>query len=269
MKYVDGLTVEDIIRGLKNGDPEIVARFPMEERARIVRSVLQALEYAHARGVVHRDVKPANVMVGRFGEVVLMDWGIAKSIGAPEAHLHTGELPSAPSATATRMGTMVGTPAYMSPEQFKGELDRIDGRTDVYAAGVLLYELVTLRNEAAALPDVEAVKALVTTRESVWLETGKLQPPADLMWVTWRATQLHPDKRFPSARAMREEMEAVAQGLCRADCEVTTIKRMTGLLGREIDRNPGRALMVTIGGVVGLVVLALVTVSLLIYLAVT
>jgi serine/threonine protein kinase len=81
MKYVQGETLESIIEHLAAGDPSYVARFPQEHRARIFLSILQALRYAHGRGIIHRDIKPANIMVGPHGEVTVMDWGLAKTVG--------------------------------------------------------------------------------------------------------------------------------------------------------------------------------------------
>jgi serine/threonine protein kinase len=103
MKYVEGQTLADVIDKLAAGDPLTHAFWTFERRAELMIAVLQALEYAHERGVIHRDVKPENIMVGSHGEIRLMDWGIAKHVGVQEP----GEA----------NGALIGTPAYMSPEQ--------------------------------------------------------------------------------------------------------------------------------------------------------
>ena len=245
MKRLEGLTVEAIIAGLRTNEPAMRARFTIDARLAIVRGVLHALEYAHARGVVHRDVKPANVMVGPFGEVVLMDWGIAKAVAAPEGlSAGTDELPAV-NLTGTRMGTMIGTPAYMSPEQFRGEIDKIDARSDLYAVGVMLYELLTLSNAATGRPDVEAVKRLVLARESAVDEANVALEPGvgfDLQWLCWRATHRDPGQRFESARAMLDEMDRIASGLCRVDCAFTALKRASGASTRAVDTHPFAAM---------------------------
>ncbi len=112
-------------------DEEAVLQTGLEERLRLFQKICEAVAFAHARGVLHRDLKPQNVMVGEFGEVLVMDWGVAKEIGNRPADACPG--------------TVVGTPGYMAPEQARGELDRIDERADVYGLGGILYFLLAGR----------------------------------------------------------------------------------------------------------------------------
>ena len=128
---------------------------------RLFERVCEAVAFAHAQGVLHRDLKPANVMVGPFGEVLVLDWGLAKLVepGAspPVAGVGRGEvlgeaalaLALADAPTRTRRGTVLGTPGYMAPEQARGEVDRLDQRADVYALGAMLRFLLEARAEPA------------------------------------------------------------------------------------------------------------------------
>ena len=113
--------------------------------------VCEAVAYAHSRGVIHRDLKPDNIMVGGHGEVLVVDWGLAKVVGRPDLAAEAGELDpvvtdrSQDAAQVTRMGAVAGTPAYMPPEQAGGAIDQIDARSDVYALGAILYEILSGR----------------------------------------------------------------------------------------------------------------------------
>ncbi|HMP06441.1 MAG TPA: serine/threonine-protein kinase, partial [Lacipirellulaceae bacterium] len=108
-------------------------------------AVCNAMEYAHNRGIIHRDLKPSNIMLGRFGETLVVDWGLAKPIGA--GGVGEVEQPlqpiSADGSTATQLGRVVGTPMYMSPEQAGGRIDQLGPATDVYSLGATLYQVLT------------------------------------------------------------------------------------------------------------------------------
>jgi serine/threonine-protein kinase len=130
---------------------------------RMFERVCEAVAFAHAQGVLHRDLKPANVMVGPFGEVLVLDWGLAKLVepdaSAPgsarppgQAFADTVPAALADAPTRTQRGTVLGTPGYMAPEQARGEVERLDQRADVYALGALLRFLLEARAEAAPRP---------------------------------------------------------------------------------------------------------------------
>ncbi|WP_406695292.1 protein kinase [Singulisphaera sp. Ch08] len=144
MRLVEGRTMRDLLSD-RPGPPADLSRF-----LAIFQAVCQTMAYAHAHGVIHRDLKPSNIMVGGFGEVQVMDWGLAKVLeratrrpadGPCQETTHT--IRAGPDAAASRAGSVLGTPAYMSPEQARGQTDRIDERTDVFALGAILCELLS------------------------------------------------------------------------------------------------------------------------------
>ncbi len=149
MKLVEGRTLAAFLGARKH---------PTDDRARLLsvfEQVCQAMAYAHSRGVVHRDLKPANVMMGSFGEVQVMDWGLAKVLDdgdcarAEHTHEHEGgalairTLRFAAGASESRAGSVLGTPAYMAPEQARGALETLDERADVFGLGAILCEILT------------------------------------------------------------------------------------------------------------------------------
>lgn len=250
MKYVEGETLEQIIRKLADGDPEYHRTYTTERRVEIMICVLNALEYAHAHGVIHRDIKPANVMVGRYGEVVLMDWGIAKPMDAQRDLVRNtegtiGEVNERGRLFMTHVGTLVGTPAYMSPEQARGDVEQLDARSDLYSAAVMLHEFVTLRHYLADETTVEGLFKSILTPDDVNLsEQGEACPaqkemPAELMYIATRGMVKSPDKRaYPTATAFVAELQRVLAGTFAVDCKTTMIKRLFRELARAVDKHP-------------------------------
>jgi serine/threonine-protein kinase len=152
MKLVRGRTLAVLLAERRPPHPTLSptaggegrVRGPAEDLPRfltIFEQVCQTLAYAHARGVIHRDLKPANVMVGAFGEVQVMDWGLAKVPGSASGPQATGA--DADTVSDSSSGSVVGTPAYMAPEQARGEMGRIDERCDVFGLGAMLCEILT------------------------------------------------------------------------------------------------------------------------------
>jgi len=142
MKLVNGFTMRELF------DEQYRDRYDLVQLVNVLVGVAQALRYAHSHRVIHRDIKPDNILVGRYDEVLLMDWGLAKvwrEDGSAEEPTGGAEVDgSAPVSTITGVGNLEGTIAYMSPEQLRKDPD-IDYRTDIYSLGVVLYEVLARR----------------------------------------------------------------------------------------------------------------------------
>jgi serine/threonine-protein kinase len=171
--------------------------------------VCNAIEYAHSRGVLHRDIKPGNVIVGQHGETLVVDWGLAKPLGRDGPGADQAErtlVPSSASGSAeTLPGQALGTPAYMSPEQARGDLDRLGPCADVYALGATLYALLTGRPPFEG--DVGTVLCRVQAGQSP--RPRQLDPAIDpaLEAVCLKAMATDPADRYASARALAEDVE--------------------------------------------------------------
>lgn len=131
---------------------------PLAERFRIIQRLCEAVAFAHAHGVIHRDLKPQNVMVGPFGEVLVMDWGVAKVVDAVESLGTAGSVAgdTAVATPTTGHGVVLGTPGYMAPEQASGEPGIVDARADVYAIGAIVRDLVSSPEPARPLRAIVA-----------------------------------------------------------------------------------------------------------------
>ncbi|MCS7312731.1 MAG: serine/threonine protein kinase [Acidobacteria bacterium] len=189
MEYLEGEDLDDLIR----------RRAPLSvlEKLDIIRQVCDALGYAHARGIVHRDIKPANIRLleGRVPKV--MDFGIAK-VGT--THL-------------TQTGLTVGTPHYMAPEQIRGERDRIDGRTDIFALGAVLYELLFYRRPFEGDHPLTVFYKILSPEPADIPDVPALPYNPDIRSVLARALAKDPEERYPSAYDMEQDLVALIRRL--------------------------------------------------------
>jgi serine/threonine protein kinase len=184
MKHVRGRTVREYVRGVAE----------INDALRIFERICEPVAFAHARGCIHRDLKPENVMVGSFGEVMVMDWGVARMESGPEP---AG--PAAPSSapSATHPGTIVGTIGFMAPEQASGAADAVDQRADIYGLGAILYSL--LLHEA---PGADAASAILRRREV----------PRPLRAICARALATNPRDRYWTVSALADDVAQYRTG---------------------------------------------------------
>jgi eukaryotic-like serine/threonine-protein kinase len=172
--------------------------------------VCNAIEYAHGRGVLHRDLKPGNVIVGKHGETLVVDWGLAKAMGRSEVESDTRErtlMPLSSSGSAeTLPGSAIGTPAYMSPEQAAGDIEKLGTRSDVYSLGATLYCLLTGR---APFEGDNLGEMLRDVQKGNFPPPRQVAPSIDraLEAVCLKAMATDPDGRYGSARALADDLE--------------------------------------------------------------
>jgi serine/threonine-protein kinase len=247
MKYVEGETLASIIGKLASGDEASHRRFPFEARLDLFAGLLRALQYAHDQGLVHRDVKPENIMVGQFGEVMLMDWGIARRNRSDGPRVDRPPIGRA--AGETLDGTIIGTPRYMSPEQAAGQVAELDGRSDLYSAFVVLYELLTTRSYIE--PTARAIQSVAAARDR---QPPKLTDPAfsnphqdsvpgELRHFLRRGLAPCKEERFTDASDVIQELERIRSGACKVQCPLTFIKANSTRYGRFMDGHPALGLL--------------------------
>lgn len=174
-----------------------------------------AIAYAHSRRIIHRDIKPDNVMVGEFGETVVLDWGLAKSKDDVDCHadgiaetirlLHLGDVDS---AAKTQYGQVMGTPAYMAPEQACGQLDAIDERSDVYSLGVVFYELLQGRPAFTGASPAQIIKNVLNDVPAPLDQTI----PPELRAICTKAMHKKPQHRYAAASEIADEVRRFLSG---------------------------------------------------------
>ena len=203
MKLVDGRSLADAIADARTLDARL-ALLPS------VIAVCDAMAYAHREKIIHRDLKPQNVLVGDFGETVLIDWGLAKDLNNPELTESAGPYKASMSGTETMDGAVMGTPAFMAPEQATAG-ENVDERADVYALGSLLYFLVSgVAPHGGKTLDEILVK--VMAGDIMPLREREPRIPADLAAIVAKAMAREPKDRYPSAKELSEDLHKFQHG---------------------------------------------------------
>lgn len=265
MRLVDGITLNEVLQKIREGDADMLREFPLHVLLTAFQKVCDAVAYAHSRGVVHRDLKPDNIMLGEFGEVMVMDWGLAKVLGPSfeESEFEsTNTSPGIDDDTyQTLSGRVKGTPRYMAPEQAIGESGEIDDRTDIYALGAILYGILTLHPPIAGGSVDEVLKRVATgaiaspsefnSHSSSVILAASGEPtdkeirspmldhcpdrriPASLSAVAMKALARLKQNRYGSVAELQKEIEAYQHGFATSAESAGALRLMWLLLRRH------------------------------------
>ena len=233
MRYVRGDLLADIVSRLRRGDREAAARYSRRRLLTAFSSVCGAVHFAHSRGVLHRDLKPENVMLGSFGEVYVLDWGVARVVDdrAPQV-----DAPLA-SEYLTQQGEVVGTPGFISPEAWVG--DDLDARSDVYSLGAMLYEIITHSAMHKGDTPRDVMRATFT---APWVAPSARRPdlgiPPELDTICATATAVDAEARYATVGDLREAVERFLDG----DRDVALRQKAASEAAAEADALATRAL---------------------------
>jgi len=267
MKLVKGRTLQHILNDLRISDAKALSDYPLASLLTIFRKVCDAMAFAHSQGVIHRDLKPENIMVGEFGEVLVMDWGLAKFTNE-ECRMKNGgtesessfDIPHS-SFSGTLAGSVMGTPQYMSPEQAMGQIEELDQRSDIFSLGGILYAILTLRPpvEGQTLEEVlrKVSSAEITSpsgytaatnskgkqrkKEKV-LDANAIRPlphvpsgraPAALSAVAMKALQLEKERRYQRVEQLSADIEAYQGGFATTAEQAGALKQIKLLMMRH------------------------------------
>ncbi|MEK7469497.1 MAG: bifunctional serine/threonine-protein kinase/formylglycine-generating enzyme family protein [Planctomycetota bacterium] len=220
MKRIRGRDLKHALRAVAGGDGRARDEFTRTRLLQIFQSICQGIAFAHDRGVIHRDLKPANVMLGDYGEVHIVDWGLARTY-------REGPGPASPGAPraeegVTNDGEVLGTPGYMSPEQAGGRIAELDPRSDVWSLGAILYEMLTWRPLFEGRNVKDLVRQVLDTDAgppSSRVTAGAPPVPPELDAICLRALSRRKEDRTASAMELHREVQLFLEGVAERERE--------------------------------------------------
>jgi len=236
MKFVRGLTLKTVLDDILNLKADTITQFPLGRLLTIFQKACDAVAFAHSKGVIHRDLKPDNIMIGDFGEVLVMDWGLAKTLTSQPLPVEIeSSRATADVAFQTRDGSVMGTPHFMSPEQANGLINQLDARTDIFMLGGVLYNILTLHPPFPGETGQEAIRKIragdITSPLSFAVPNRPI--PESLAAVAMKALAMRPADRYPTVRALQKDIEAYQGGFATSAEEAGTFKQLWLLVKRR------------------------------------
>ncbi len=230
MKYLHGQSLAAALRKLRKEEPEAVERFNLVRLLQIFIRICNAIEFAHSQGICHLDLKPENVNIGEYGEVLVLDWGLSRAIDPGAAGV------ASPNQSAPQ-GRVTGTPGYMSPEQIRHQEDApVDVRSDVYSLGGILYAMLALTNPLSGYPVDEILRRTVTGEiptPSAIAPEGRYIPAA-LEAICCKAMSPNPAERYHDVKELREDIFAFQTGYVPKAENASAFKHAGLFLSRNV-----------------------------------
>ncbi|PCJ52596.1 MAG: hypothetical protein COA79_23615 [Planctomycetota bacterium] len=215
MKKVRGMNVLDILENIRNKDKKFEQKYPMDVLLGIFIKICDGIAFAHQKRILHRDLKPDNIMVGEYGEVIILDWGLAKIIGRISVNDSVESLDEAVSTTRkegleshTLEGSIAGTPEYMSPEQAKGNVDRLGVCSDIYSLGCLLFTLVAKKLPVNGKTSKEVLSKVINGK----IEKLPSATPPDLRAIIEKAMSYDSFDRYMEVSEMQKDLQLYLKG---------------------------------------------------------
>ncbi len=252
MKYLHGQSLSSVLRKVLRGDSTAVARYGQMRLLQILIRICNAIEFAHSQGICHLDLKPENVNLGDYGEVLVLDWGLARSVRP----VSEGGLLSPNDPESGIDQRVKGTPGYMAPEQVRPSKEFPVGfRSDIYALGGILYAMLSLSNPLARLPMEEVFRRTVSGEIPLPSEVAPegRYVPAALEAICRKAMAPNPADRYATVAEMREDIFAFQTGYVPKAEKASPLKHAGLFIGRNV-----LILLLLLSLVLGMAVVALI-----------